>query len=226
MLTLLALCSGVTAIRFAILERWEAAVVALLLAALLDSLDGRVARLIKGESRFGAELDSLSDMICFGVAPGLVVYLWTLHGIKGLGWAVVLLFAVCCALRLARFNIMDQDALATGTVQRYFVGVPAPSAAMLAVAPMAVTFHWDTSFFREPVVIAIYGAVVALLMVSRIPSLSLKQIRIDRSYVVPILIGVGVTAALLTSYFWATLSIMAVLYMASLPLALSESTSR
>ena len=219
MLTLIALCSGVTAIRFAFLEQWEAAAGALLVAALFDSLDGRVARLIKGETRFGAELDSLSDVICFGVAPALVMHLWSMHQLEGLGWAVVLLFCICCALRLARFNILDQDAVASGTVQRFFVGVPAPAAAILSIMPMALSFQTGSALFQNPVACAIYVAAMAMLMVSRVPTFSVKYVRIDRAYVVPILVGTGVMAALLTSYFWGTLAGAAVVYLLCLPLS-------
>lgn len=219
MLTLLALCSGVTAIRFAFLEQWEAAAVALLVAALFDSLDGRVARLIKGETRFGAELDSLSDVICFGVAPAVVMHLWSLHALQGLGWAVVLLFCICCALRLARFNIMDQDAAATGTVERFFVGVPAPAAAILTIMPMALTFQTGSGAYNNAVFCSVYVAAMAVLMVSRVPTFSVKYVRIDRAYVIPVLVATGVLAALLTSYFWGTLVGAAVLYLLSLPIS-------
>ncbi len=222
MLTVLALCSGVTAIRFAFAERWEAAVVAILLAGVLDLLDGRVARMIKGSSRFGAELDSLSDVICFGVAPPLVLYLWSLNGVRGLGWAVVLLFCVCCALRLARFNILDQDANEDGTVQRFFVGVPAPAAAGLLVLPMILTFELGWEMFQSPYLCAVYATIIALLMISRLPTVTLKYVRIDRGLVTPVLLGIGILVAALATYFWATLALIGLFYFLSLPVAVYQ----
>ena len=216
-LTILALCSGVTAIRFAFAERWEAAVIAIMLAALFDLLDGRVARMIKGSTRFGAELDSLSDMICFGVAPALVVFLWTLQDIKGVGWAVALLFCVCCALRLARFNILDQEASEDGTVQQFFMGVPAPAAAGLLILPIILSFQSDLEWMRSPIPCAVFATILALSMISQLPTLTLKYVRIGREYVIPVLLGVGVLVALLTSYFWATMAGAGVLYMLSIP---------
>jgi CDP-diacylglycerol--serine O-phosphatidyltransferase len=219
-LTLLALCAGVTSIRFGFQERWEAAVVAILLASLFDALDGRVARMIKGTTKFGAELDSLSDVICFGVAPAIVLYLWALHDVRGIGWAVVLLYCVCCALRLARFNIIDQNAGEDGTVHRYFMGMPAPAAAGLALVPLALTFYVESDAFRQPVVCTIYLALLALMMISRVPTFSAKYIRIRRHHVMPILLGVGVLVALTTSYFWATYVGLAIFYAASIPVVL------
>ena len=211
-LTVLALCSGVTAIRFAINENWSMAVVAVLMAALFDSLDGRVARMIKGTSRFGAEMDSLSDVICFGVSPALVLYFWSLQQLGGLGWAVSLLFCVCCALRLARFNILDKDAQESGEVQNHFVGVPAPGAAMLMLLPMVASIGFGADDFRETVIVAPFMIVLALLMISQIPTYSFKYVRIDRDYVVPILVGVVVFVGLLTSFFWATLMTIGLVY--------------
>lgn len=216
-LTVLALCSGVSSIRYAFQERWEAAVVAILLASLFDLLDGRVARMIKGTSKFGAELDSLSDVICFGVAPAIILYFWTLHDVPRFGWAVALLYCVCCALRLARFNIMDQSAAEDGTVHRHFMGMPAPAAAGLALVPFALSFHTESDFFREPEACAVYMAVLALMMVSRVPTLSTKHIRINRHLVLPLLVGAVILAALLASSFWATYVGLAVIYALLLP---------
>ncbi len=223
LLTVLALCSGVTSMRYAFQERWEAAVIAILLASLFDMLDGRVARMIKGTTKFGAELDSLSDVICFGVAPGVILWLWALHDVRGFGWAVVLLYAVCCALRLARFNIMDQNAAEDGTVQRHFMGMPAPAAAGLALVPLALTFHTESDFFREPVVCTIYLALLALMMISRVPTFSAKHIKVNRHAVMPILLAAAALAALLTSFFWATYVILALIYALSLPVVVLQS---
>lgn len=215
-LTLLALCSGVTSIRLAYNERWEFAVVAIIMAGLFDSLDGRVARLLKGTSRFGAELDSLSDMICFGVTPALVVYFWTLNTLGGFGWAVVLLYCVCCALRLARFNIAAEQE-DESRAPRFFRGVPAPGAAGLLIVPMMLTFATDSELSRNPAFCAVYMAVLAFAMVSRVPTFSFKHVHIDRAYVMPILLGVGLAVGLLTSFFWATVVACAMIYLAILP---------
>ncbi|MFN3232617.1 MAG: CDP-diacylglycerol--serine O-phosphatidyltransferase [Alphaproteobacteria bacterium] len=222
-LTVMALCAGVTSIRFALAERWEDAVIAIMVAALFDLLDGRVARMLKGASRFGAELDSLSDVICFGVAPALVFYLWSLNTLPGLGWAVVLLFCVCCALRLARFNILDQDASEDGTVQHFFVGVPAPAAAGLLILPMIAWFEVNWSFLQSGYLGAAYAIIIALLMISRLPTLTLKYVRIDRGLVVPVLVAIGVLVGLLAIYFWATMALLGVLYMLSIPFAAVQS---
>lgn len=216
-LTVLALCSGVTSIRYGFQERWEAAVVAILLASLFDLLDGRVARMVKGTTKFGAELDSLSDVICFGVAPATLLYLWTLHDVPRFGWSVVLLYCVCCALRLARFNIMDQAAAEDGTVHRHFMGLPAPAAAGLALVPLALSFQTDSTFFHEPEICAIYLALLALMMISRIPTLSTKHVRINRSHVMPILVGLVILVALLVTSFWTTYVVLAIIYALSLP---------
>ena len=214
-LTVLALCSGVTAIRFAIMSDWQMAAVAILLAALFDSLDGRVARLLKGTSRFGAEMDSLSDVICFGVSPALVLYFWSLQQLGGIGWAVSLLYCVCCALRLARFNILDRDAKESGEVQEHFVGIPAPGAAGLLLLPLYASLALETLSF-QPILIAIYMVILALLMISQVPTYSFKYVRIDRTYVVPILVGVVVFVGLLTSFFWWTIISIGMIYMLSI----------
>ena len=139
-LTVLALCSGLTAVRFALENDFKAAVVAIIVAAVLDGLDGRVARMLKGSTKFGAELDSLSDFANFGVVPVTVLYLWTLRDLGGIGWIVVLAFAICCALRLARFNVMAEDPDRPSWKRNYFVGVPAPAAACLCITPFLPGF--------------------------------------------------------------------------------------
>ena len=132
-LTLLALVAGLTSIRFSLDDRWEHAVLAIVAAGILDALDGRIARLLKGASKFGAELDSLSDFVCFGVSPALILYLWTMRDAGRLGWVVVMLFAICCGLRLARFNVMMEDPDAPPWKSRFFTGIPAPAGGGLAL---------------------------------------------------------------------------------------------
>lgn len=219
-LTVLALCSGLMTIRFGLLARWDLAVVALVLAAVFDTLDGRIARLLGGTSKFGAELDSLSDFVSFGVAPAVVVYLWSLQQFGGIGWAIVLLFAVCCALRLARFNTMLGDPNPPPWAGHYFTGVPAPAGAGLAILPMIITLEFGNGLFDRPLINAIALIVVALLMVSRIPTFSAKRIHIPPSLWLPTLLFVCLFAAALASAPWATLISCGVVYLGSIPVAI------
>lgn len=218
-LTVLALCAGLTSVRFAFQERWEMAVFAIVIAAVLDGLDGRIARLLDGSSKFGAELDSLSDFIAFGVAPALLLHAWTLKSVVGLGWALSLLFAVCCALRLARFNTRLDNADLPAWTGRFFTGVPAPAAAGLALLPMFARFEFGSGFFDHPVVAGGVMVVVSLLMVSRLPTYSFKRIKVPHDYVLPTLLGVGLFAAFLVGMPWVTLMAIGALYIASLPLS-------
>ena len=181
-LTLLALCAGMTAMRFAMNGNFVGAVFAIIVAGIFDGLDGRIARLLKSTSSFGAELDSLSDFVSFGVAPAAVLYLWTMSTLHGLGWAIVLFYAVCCALRLARFNAeagSDRPAYAAP----FFSGVPAPAGAGLVMVPMFLSFEWGDWLFRSPYLSALTVTGVALLMVSKVPTVSLKRIRIPHDLV-------------------------------------------
>jgi len=214
-LTLLALCAGMTAIRFALTGNFQAAVYAIIAAGVLDGLDGRVARLLKATSHFGAELDSLSDFVSFGVAPAAVMYLWTMSGLHSLGWAIVLFYAVCCALRLARFN--TQLSAEPAPQPGYFTGVPAPGGAGLVLMPMYASFEWGDWITRSPYLGAVWIAGIAFLMVSRIPTLSLKKFRIPQHYVVPTLLGIGLLAAFLTTAPWPTLLLVGMLYLGSIP---------
>jgi CDP-diacylglycerol--serine O-phosphatidyltransferase len=216
-LTLLALCAGMTAIRFAMNGNFEAACYAIIVAGVFDGLDGRMARLLKSTSRFGAELDSLSDFISFGVAPALVLYLWTMAALHSVGWAIVLFFAICCALRLARFNTeiaAEPQPYSAG----FFSGVPAPGGAGLLMMPMFISFEWGDWIARSPYVNAVWISGVALLMISRVPTVSLKPIRIPHDLVLPTLLGIGVFAGLFTSAPWPTLTFIGVVYVASIPL--------
>src|SRR5258708_12529220 len=149
-LTLLALCAGMTAVRFAINGKFEAAVIAIIVAGVFDGLDGRVARLLKSTSPFGAQLDSLSDFVCFGVAPGVMLYIWTMSQLASFGWALSLLYAICCGLRLARFNTqLDVDLPPYAAY--FFTGVPAPGGAGLVLVPMYLAFEFGDGFFRSPI---------------------------------------------------------------------------
>lgn len=216
-LTLLALAAGLSALRFALMERWEHAVLAILVAAILDGLDGRIARILKGASRFGAELDSLSDFLCFGVAPAFVLYLWALEASGRIGWALVLLLCICCALRLARFNT-DLDVEEPPALSRsFFVGVPSPAGAGLALAPMVLWFQSDWEFLRHPVVVGIFMVATSLLLVSRIRTFTFKRVRIPPRALLWAMLGSGLYLALLASAPWATLTLTLAAYLASIP---------
>lgn len=219
-LTLLALCAGITAMRFAIEGQWDRAVIAIVVAAVLDGLDGRIARALGATSRFGAELDSLSDFICFGVAPAVVVYMWSLQDAGGLGWAISLLFAVCCGLRLARFNVaLDSKESMPPWTGDYFVGVPAPAGGGLALMPLIFGLQFEESFFASPWLNGIMLAGVAGLMVSRLPTFAFKRLRVPGRHVVLALLAVGAFAAFLISTPWVTLGATGLAYMASIPYA-------
>jgi CDP-diacylglycerol---serine O-phosphatidyltransferase len=225
-LTLLALCAGMTAIRFAVNGEFPAATFAIIAAGVFDGLDGRLARLLKATSRFGAELDSLADFISFGVAPAAVLYLWTMAALHSIGWAIVLFFAVCCALRLARFNAQiaaDPPPYAAN----FFSGAPAPAGAGLIMLPMFVSFEWGEQWggwiARSPYLNGLWITGVALLMVSTIPTVSLKRIRIPHHFVMPTLLGIGVATAFLTTAPWPTLTMVGAVYIASIPLTVRAS---
>ena len=221
-LTLLAVCAGMTAIRFAVNGKFEAACYAIIVAGIFDGLDGRIARLLRSTSRFGAELDSLSDFISFGVAPAVVLYLWTMSALQSIGWAIVLIFAVCCALRLARFNTQlaaEPPPWAAG----FFTGAPAPAGAGLLLLPMFISFEWGDWIARSPYLNGVWITGVALLMISTVPTVSLKRIRIPPDFVVPTLLGIGVLAGLFTTAPWPTLTFIGAVYIASIPLTVRAS---
>lgn len=219
MVTLLALAAGLTSIRYGLRGEFERAVVAIILAGILDGMDGRIARMLRGTTKFGAELDSLSDFLSFGVAPAMLLYLWTMNDAGGAGWALVLLFATCAALRLARFNTMLGDPEPPAWSRNYFVGVPAPAAAFLGLLPMMLSFQLGDSFFGEPAVVAVFMVGVGLLMVSRMPTYSFKRVHVPRKAALPIMIVVGLLAAFLVTNPWTTLSVIGLVYLATIPLA-------
>jgi CDP-diacylglycerol---serine O-phosphatidyltransferase len=218
-LTILALCAGMTGIRFAVAGNFQAAVAAILVAAILDGLDGRVARLLKATSSFGAELDSLSDFVSFGVAPAAVLYLWTMSALNSVGWAIVLCYAVCCALRLARFNT-QLSAEPAPHMAGFFTGVPAPGGAGLVIMPLFASFEWGDWIARSPYLNAVWIAGIAFLMVSKLPTLSLKKFHVPHHFVVPTLLGVGLLAAFATTAPWPTLFFIGLLYLGSIPLTM------
>ena len=221
MLTIGALCAGLTAVLFGLQDNWEKAVVAIVVAGILDTLDGRIARLLNGSSKFGAELDSLSDFVSFGVAPALLLYQWSLRDLRGLGWVLALVFAVCCALRLARFNTRIDNADLPAWTGKFFTGVPAPAGAGLAIAPMIATFQFGPGYVDQAPVVGAVMLAVSLLMVSQIPTFSFKRIRVPHHHVVPALLVVGLLAACLVSIPWITLLLVGAAYIASIPLSIS-----
>ena len=222
--TVLALCSGLTGVRFAIAGEWEKAVAAIIVAGVLDGIDGRIARLLKGTSRFGAELDSLSDLTAFGVAPALIVYLWALQVYPGVGWVFALGLAVACALRLARFNarldVDDQPHKRAG----FLTGIPAPVGAGLALSPLFVSFwigpEWLADDRLRFGVAAAVIAAVAALMASSWPTYAWGAIRLRSSWRLVALLGVGLFAGALLSAPWMTLSLLSLAYAASIPFAM------
>ncbi len=225
--TLLALCAGVSSIRVAIEGRTDLAIALVLMAAVLDAVDGRVARAFNAQSRFGAELDSLADFVSFGVAPAILIFLWGLSPLKGLGWIAVLVFACAASLRLARFNAaLDEDRPRWQAA--YFTGVPAPAGAIAVMLPLYLEGTGLLSVRDWPVAVAIYVVIVAALLVSTIPTYSGKLAgeRIAREYVAPALIGAALAIALLATYPFATLSLATIVYLAFIPIGMRRFAQR
>jgi len=220
LITLLALCAGLTAMRMAVENNIQLALAAIVFAALLDGVDGRIARMLKGTSRFGAELDSLADFVNFGVAPALILYFWGLYELKSAGWIAALVFAICAALRLARFNVMIDEPNQPVWTGNFFTGIPAPAGAITVLlpiylnllgAPTGLVVVWLTFF---------YTLAIALFMVSRLPVFSGKRVgkRVPPELVLPVFVVVVLFFALLISYPWQVLSLGALGYLACLPL--------
>ncbi len=220
LITLLALCAGLTGIRFAVEGRLDIALGAIVFAAALDGIDGRVARLIKGTSRFGAELDSLADFVNFGVAPGLFLYFWQLHHLDSAGWIAAMVFAICCGLRLARFNVMIDDPNRPAWAGNFFVGVPAPAGAIVVMLPIYLEFLGVPKVAIWPPLTFVYTLAIAFLMVSRLPVFSGKKhgTRVPPDKVLFVFVVVVLFFALLLSYPWIVLTIGTVLYLVCLPL--------
>jgi CDP-diacylglycerol--serine O-phosphatidyltransferase len=217
-ITLLAICAGLTAIRLSTEGRMELAVAAIVFAAVLDGIDGRVARMIKGQSKFGAELDSLADFVNFGVAPGLILYFWQLHELHDGGWIAAMVFAISGGLRLARFNASMDDPNKPPFASNYFTGVPAPAGAVTALLPIFLAF---LGVAQPPAMVtALYTLLIAFLMVSRLPVYSGKSIRmrVPPELVLPVFVCVIFFIALLIGYPWHILSAGSILYLLSLPL--------
>ncbi len=222
LITLLALCSGVTAIRLGIEGRYELAVAAVMLAVVLDAVDGRLARLLKGTSRFGAELDSLADFVNFGVTPALLLYVWSLNSLHTAGWVICLVLAICCALRLARFNVALDDPNKPAWANRFFTGAPAPAGAGLALLPMYLSFLGIIDDGHGwALLIGPYVILVALLMVSRIPTYSGKNLGPIRGDMVLPVLGLAVFAVvMMIAYPWEFLSVVSLGYLALIPFSM------
>ncbi|MFC0218394.1 CDP-diacylglycerol--serine O-phosphatidyltransferase [Pseudochelatococcus lubricantis] len=228
LITLLALCLGLTAIRMAIEGRLDLAVFSIAVAAVLDGADGRVARYLKGTSRFGAELDSLSDFVNFGVAPALLLYTFILDELKSLGWIAAIVYAIAAALRLARFNVMLDDPSRPEWQKNYFVGMAAPAGALTVLLPVYLHFIvWPVGELAAPVV-AVYTVFIGLLMVSRMPTFSGKALgqRIARDMVLPLFVLFVLFTALLVSFPFHVLALATVAYLVSLPLGVTRHRAR
>ncbi|WP_309896212.1 CDP-diacylglycerol--serine O-phosphatidyltransferase [Archangium sp.] len=220
LITLLALCAGLTAIRLAIEGRLELALGAIVFAAVLDGIDGRVARMLKGTSRFGAELDSLADFVNFGVTPALILYFWGLHQLKSFGWIVALVFAICAALRLARFNVMIDDPNKPAWAGNFFTGIPAPAGALTVLLPIYLFFLGVPNGLFTIWITFFYTLAIGLLMVSRLPVFSGKRVgkRVPPEMVLPLFVAAVLVFALLIAYPWEVLSFGAIVYLVCLPL--------
>jgi CDP-diacylglycerol---serine O-phosphatidyltransferase len=219
MVTLLALCLGLTAIRLAIEGRFEASVYAILVAAILDGIDGNLARYLKGTSRFGAELDSLADFVNFGCVPALVLYFWQLKELKSLGWIVCLVFAIAMVLRLARFNVMLDDPSRPDWKKGFFVGMPAPMGGACVLLPLYAVLAGFPEFPGLPVAILIYTLLISFLTISSVPTISSKRLvqKVNRNHVLPLFVLAVLLTGLLVGYTFETLAVLMLGYLASLP---------
>jgi CDP-diacylglycerol--serine O-phosphatidyltransferase len=223
-LTLLGLCCGATAIRFALTQDWRHAVVAIVAAMVFDMLDGRAARAFGADTRFGAQLDSLVDLVSFGVAPGIVVFTWSLHGMGEAGWAAVLVFCACSAIRLARFNIQSAMARDEGATQAnpYFTGLPMPAAAFFAVFPLLLSFQLGDRFVRDPEFTSVVMVFASVLMVSRVPTPSIKYMHLPKKLWAFAYLAFGAFVVLLINWPWQTLTAGFSLYAASIVLTIAR----
>ena len=215
--TALALCFGLTGVRFAIATEWERAVVCIIVAGVLDGLDGRIARMLKGESRFGAELDSLSDVIAFGVSPAIIMYLWSLQVVPQYGWIVALAHAVCCALRLARFNAAIDAEEQPHKSAGFLTGIPSPTGAGLLMLPLYLWMWSGLPVFRASWLVAPWTIFVAVLMISNIATFSWSSLRLRRNIRIWLLLVVGLAGAALINAPWITLSVISGAYLATIP---------
>lgn len=218
--TALALCSGLTGIRFAFGGEWDKAMIAIVVAGILDGLDGRIARLLKANSKFGAELDSLADNIAFGTAPALILFQWSLASAPRFGWTIALALAVACALRLARFNSRIDAEVQPHKSAGFNTGVPAPAGAGLAFLPLYIWLITADDMFRDWKLVMPWTLFVAVLMISAIPTYSWTSIRIRKSWRVVALAGIALLGAALVNEPWITLTLVSLAYLVSVPFGL------
>ena len=218
-LTIIGVCIGISSIKFAMDQNYALSIIALLLASILDALDGRIARLIKGTSKVGKELDSLTDVISFGVAPAFIMYFWVLNQLGKLGWLIVLIYIVCCALRLARFNITVIEEKSIWK-QNFFEGIPSPAAACLVMTPLV--FSMSEIYILDQYKLIISTAVfplISILMISKIPTYSMKRITIPRSATIFLLFGIGLYIGLVLIYTFKVLFVTAIIYFVTIPVS-------
>ncbi len=231
-LTLLGLCSGATAIRFSLENEFKGAMAAVVFAAVFDMLDGRAARLLGADSRFGAQLDSLADLVSFGLAPAVIMYVWSLSRMGDAGWVAALIFCACSAIRLARFNVQAARDEGATTAHPYFTGLPTPAAACLVLFPLLISFQWGSgdgalaAMVREPVVVGVMIAVTSVLMVSKLPTPSIKYMRLQRQHRILAGLFFAALGGALIAWPWATLTIGLLIYVGSIPLAILLSHPR
>jgi len=217
-LTIFGVCLGLSSIKFALDTNYAMSVIAIGFAAILDTLDGRVARLIKGTSKVGKELDSLTDVISFGVAPSFVMYFWTVNEIGKIGWMLVLIYTVCCALRLARFNLTEIDESENWKIN-FFEGVPSPAAGGLILLPLILSLSNLITFENTAVISSAVILITSFLMVSKVPTYSLKRILIPRNFAIFLLLGIGIYLSLIIFYTFETLFVTGLIYVLLIPVS-------
>lgn len=220
-LTTVALCSGLAAVHFVLQNpaEWKNALGAIGIAAVFDVLDGRAARMLRATSRFGAVLDSLSDFLCFGVAPALILYEWILRDTDVLGLAALVVYVLCAALRLARFTSMPRTPVKHAPLSMFFMGLPSPAAAGIVLVPLMLAVSKTTAYTPPDAVVAAWTICSGLLMISRIPMYSIKKVRISRRLVAPMLVVLGLLVVLIVLDTWLAVALIAVLYLLTLPLS-------
>ena len=221
-LTLLGLCSGVTDIRFAVDKQWPGAVDFVILAMIFDMLDGRAARILGADSRFGAQLDSLADLVSFGVAPAIIMYSWTLNKLGDNGWIAALIFCAASAVRLARFNVQAARDEGATNVRPYFTGLPTPAAACMMLLPLLVSFQWDGTLEDHPGISVAILIVTSIMMVSTLPTPSIKYMKLQRRHRVLAALAFAILATLLIVWTWTTLTGILLIYIVSIPFAIFD----
>ena len=217
-LTIAGVCLGISSIKFSLDLNFSMAVIFITLAAILDALDGRIARLIKGTTDFGKELDSLTDFVSFGIAPAFIIYFWELNKYGKLGWAITLIYSVCCVLRLARFNLTKFKPEETWK-QNYFEGVPSPIGALLILSPLVLELTEFNFLINNNYFVPLFTLVIAVLLISKIPTYSFKKIKIKPTLTVFILLGIGISLVTLMFFTFETLLIFSFFYILSIPMA-------